>query len=229
MIPNQKNISFYLLFTFLITWGCEDDSLQLCEIPNVGNFTEVSDMGVISANFINNIRPDFGIPEENFTALYDVQIYSVKYTTTDNNNNIIYASGAVYLPLTPNDVPLSILSGQHGYTIKKTDVPSVTPLYGYLGLFGASIGYASVQSDYIGLGSSNVNYESVNMHQNGNAVVDLISGIKHYACEKDIELNANLENELYPRQIGISFSIDDKLLKSSAFFLNLVVESKSIK
>ena len=192
MISNRKNISFYLLFTFLITWGCEDDSLQLCEIPNVGNFTEVSDMGVISANFINNIRPDFGIPEENFTALYDVQIYSVKYTTTDNNNNIIYASGAVYLPLTPNDVPLSILSGQHGYTIKKTDVPSVTPLYGYLGLFGASIGYASVQSDYIGLGSSNVNYESVNMHQNGNAVVDLISGIKHYACEKDIELNDNV-------------------------------------
>lgn len=192
MISNRKNISFYLLFTFLITWGCEDDSLQPCEIPNVGNFTEVSDMGVISANFINNIRPDFGIPEENFTALYDVQIYSVKYTTTDNNNNIIYASGAVYLPLTPNDVPLSILSGQHGYTIKKTDVPSVTPLYGYLGLFGASIGYASVQSDYIGLGSSNVNYESVNMHQNGNAVVDLISGIKHYACEKDIELNDNV-------------------------------------
>jgi len=189
MISNRKNISFYLLFTFLITWGCEDDSLQPCEIPNVGNFTEVSDMGVISANFINNIRPDFGIPEENFTALYDVQIYSVKYTTTDNNNNIIYASGAVYLPLTPNDVPLSILSGQHGYTIKKTDVPSVTPLYGYLGLFGASIGYASVQSDYIGLGSSNVNYESVNMHQNGNAVVDLISGIKYYACENDIELS----------------------------------------
>ena len=81
------------------------------------------------------------------------------------------------------------MSGQHGYTIRKIDVPSVTPLYGYLGLFGASIGYASVQSDYIGLGSSNVSYESVNMHENGNAVVDLISGIKYYACENDIELN----------------------------------------
>ena len=27
------------------------------------------------------------------------------------------------------------------------------------------------------------------MHENGNAVVDLISGIKYYACENDIELN----------------------------------------
>ena len=188
-MPSHKRSYTYLFLAFLIIWGCENDSLDPCEIPSVGNFTKVSDMGVISANFINNIRPDFGIPEDNFTALYDVQIFSVEYTTTDNKNNIIYASGAVYLPLTSNDEPLSILSGQHGYTIRKIDVPSVTPLYGYLGLFGASIGYASVQSDYIGLGSSNVSYESVNMHENGNAVVDLISGIKYYACENDIELN----------------------------------------
>ena len=186
---SQKSSFFNLLFAFLIIWSCENNSSEPCDIPSVGNFTEVSDMGVISANFINNIRPDFGIPEEKFTALFDVQIFSVKYTTIDNNNNIIYASGAVYLPLTSNETPLSILSGQHGYTIRKIDVPSVTPLYGYLGLFGASIGYASVQSDYIGLGSSNVNYESVNMHQNGNAVVDLISGFKYYACENDIELS----------------------------------------
>ena len=188
-MPSHKRSYTYLFLAFLIIWGCENDSLDSCEIPSVGNFTKVSDMGVISANFINNIRPDFGIPEDNFTALYDVQIFSVEYTTTDNKNNIIYASGAVYLPLTSNDEPLSILSGQHGYTIRKIDVPSVTPLYGYLGLFGASIGYASVQSDYIGLGSSNVSYESVNMHQNGNAIVDLISGIKYYACENDIKLN----------------------------------------
>ena len=188
-MPSHKRSYTYLFLAFLIIWGCENDSLDPCEMPSVGKFTKVSDMGIISANFINNIRPDFGIPEDNFTALYDVQIFSVEYTTTDNKNNIIYASGAIYLPLTSNDEPLSILSGQHGYTIRKIDVPSVTPLYGYLGLFGASIGYASVQSDYIGLGSSNVSYESVNMHENGNAVVDLISGIKYYACENDIELN----------------------------------------
>ena len=90
-----------------------------------------------------------------------------KYETTDPKGNSVIASGAIYIPVKTDNEPLSLISGQHGLTIKRSDVASVLPLYGYLGVFGAGIGYAVIQPDYLGLGSSTFPYYPVYQKTNG--------------------------------------------------------------
>ncbi|HIB79567.1 MAG TPA: hypothetical protein EYO54_05035, partial [Candidatus Marinimicrobia bacterium] len=178
------------VFIFLL-FACGDKPEESCVAPTGGQFIEVRSMGTIDIQFINDLRPSFGIPES-FTAKYDVDVYAVNYATTDPDGKEAIATGAIYIPKTGNDDPLSLLSGQHGLTIKKRDVPSTLPLYGYLGLFGAAKGYASVQADYLGLGNSDVQNQPVNQKSSAVAVVDLIDGMRHYACENDIPLNENV-------------------------------------
>ena len=87
---------------------------------------------------------------------------------------------------------LSLVSGQHGLTIQKSDVASLIPALGYLGVFGASIGYAVIQPDYLGLGNSDFPYYPVYQKSNGKVLLDMVDGVKGFACENDIKLNDNL-------------------------------------
>ena len=77
---------------------------------------------------------------------------------------------------------MSLISGQHGLTIKKYDVPSVIPSYGYFGFFGAAIGYAAIQPDYVGLGTSDYPFYPFGQKANGRALVDMADGMMTYAC-----------------------------------------------
>ena len=87
---------------------------------------------------------------------------------------------------------LSLVSGQHGLTIQKSDVASLIPALVYLGVFGASIGYAVIQPDYLGLGNSDFPYYPVYQKSNGKVLLDMVDGVNGFACENDIKLNDNL-------------------------------------
>ena len=99
--------------------------------------------GTITKDSINSLRADFGI-EDKYEAIYDVSVVAVEYETLGPKGEAIIASGAVYIPI-KEDNERVIDIGQHGLTIKKYDVPSVIPSYGYFGFFGAAIGYAAIQ------------------------------------------------------------------------------------
>jgi len=184
-----RRIPIFVLLTIFI--ACDDNEKEACPGAEQGKYISVRNAGEMDAQFISNLKPSYGLPDD-FSILYDIKIYAVEYETTDPKGNNVIASGAVYVPVNPGDKPISLVSGQHGLTIKRSDVASVLPLYGYLGLFGASIGYAVIQPDYLGLGSSTFPYYPVYQKTNGKFLLDMVEGMQSFACENEINLNENL-------------------------------------
>ena len=188
---HHKDLHKSILVIFLLLFGACDDAVQeACKDPENGKIVNYTSKGVLPADYINSLKPSLGVPDS-FSAQYDVKVYSVDYETTDPNGNVVIASGAVYYPQ-GLDEPLSLLSGQHGLTIKRSEVASLIPVYGYLGLFGASIGYVGIQPDYLGLGNSTFPYYPVYQKSNGKVLLDMVEGVQAFSCENDIELNENL-------------------------------------
>ncbi len=215
--PYLKILQLLWVIIILFIPACGDKPEESCVDPTGGQFIEVRSMGTIDTKFINDLRPSFGIPET-FIAQFDVEVFAVTYATTDPDGKEATATGAIYIPKTGNSDPLSLLSGQHGLTIKKRDVPSTLPLYGYLGLFGAATGYASVQADYLGLGNSDTQNQPVNQKASAMAVVDLIEGFRHYACENDIPLNENVFLLGYSNGGYVSMAVHHELNKNPRSF-----------
>ena len=184
-----RRIPIFVLLTIFI--ACDDNEKEACPGAEQGKYISVRNAGEMDAQFISDLKPSYGLPDD-FSILYDIKIYAVEYETTDPKGNNVIASGAVYVPVNPGDKPISLVSGQHGLTIKRSDVASVLPLYGYLGLFGASIGYAVIQPDYLGLGSSTFPYYPVYQKTNGKFLLDMVEGMQSFACENEINLNENL-------------------------------------
>ena len=184
-----RRISIFTLLAIFV--ACDDTEKEACPIAEQGKYISASKIGDIDAQPIRDLKPSYGLPDD-FSILYDIEVYAVEYETTDPKGNSVIASGAIYIPLNTGDKPLSLVSGQHGLTIKRSDVASVLPLYGYLGLFGASIGYAVIQPDYLGLGSSTFPYYPVYQKTNGKFLLDMVEGMQSFACENEINLNDNL-------------------------------------
>ncbi|MEE3302695.1 MAG: prolyl oligopeptidase family serine peptidase [Candidatus Neomarinimicrobiota bacterium] len=184
-----RRIPILALLTIFI--ACDDTAKEACPVAEQGKYISVRNAGEMDAQFISDLKPSYGLPDD-FSILYDIKVYIVEYETTDPKGNNVIASGAVYVPVNPGDKPISLVSGQHGLTIKRSDVASVLPLYGYLGIFGASIGYAVIQPDYLGLGSSTFPYYPVYQKTNGKFLLDMVEGMQSFACENEINLNENL-------------------------------------
>ena len=182
-------ISFQILF--LVFLSCDEVAQESCPEPVNGDFISIVEKGEMTVDYIKGLKPSYGLPDD-FEISYDIQIYSVTYKTTDPNGKEAIASGAIYIPLNTGKESLSLVSGQHGLTIQKSDVASFLPALGYLGVFGASIGYAVIQPDYLGLGNSDYPFYPVYQKTNGKVLLDMAEGVKEFACENDITLNENL-------------------------------------
>ena len=181
--------SFVILFVIFIS--CDENLQESCPEPKFGDFISIVDKGEMTIDYIEGLKPSYGLPDD-FEISYDIKIYSVDYKTTDPNGNEAIASGAIYIPMNTGKESLSLVSGQHGLTIQKSDVASLIPALGYLGVFGASIGYAVIQPDYLGLGNSDFPYYPVYQKSNGKVLLDMVDGVKGFVCENDIKLNDNL-------------------------------------
>ena len=112
-IDLRKSILIIFLLLFV---ACDDPAEEVCKEPENGKIVNYTSKGVLPADYINSLKPSLGVPDS-FSAKYDVKVYSVDYETTDPDGNAVIASGAVYYPI-GLDEPLSLLSGQHGLTIK---------------------------------------------------------------------------------------------------------------
>ena len=209
----RKLISVIFLLLFV---ACDDEAQEACNEAEQGKILNYTSKGVLPADYINSLKPSLGLPDS-FSAKYDVKVYSVDYETTDPNGNTVTASGAVYYPI-GIDEPLSMLSGQHGLTIKRSEVASLIPIYGYIGLFGASVGYAAIQPDYLGLGNSTYPYYPVYQKSNGKVLLDMVEGVQAFSCENDIELNDNLFIMGYSNGGYNSIAMHDELSKNPRSF-----------
>ena len=215
-IERFKLTQLFLVISLTLFVACDDPAEEACKEAEQGKIVNYTSKGILSVDYINSLKPSLGLPES-FSAQYDVKVYSVDYETTDPNGKTVIASGAVYYPK-GLDEPLSLLSGQHGLTIKRSDVASLIPIYGYLGLFGASVGYVGIQPDYLGLGNSTFPYYPVYQKSNGKVLLDMVEGVQAFSCENDIELNDNLFVMGYSNGGYNSIAMHDELSKNPRSF-----------
>ena len=116
LINTFSKRSFVILFVIFIS--CDENLQESCPEPINGEFISVVDKGEMTIDYIEGLKPSYGLPDD-FVISYDIKIYSVDYKTTDPDGNEAIASGAIYIPMNTGKESLSLISGQHGLTIKK--------------------------------------------------------------------------------------------------------------
>ncbi len=141
---------------------------------------------------IEDVLTDFGLPVDFLPLQYEVDFYKINYMTLHPNGDSVMVSGALCLP-SGVTCPLPLSSYQHGTMAKKTDAPSHMVGEGDLGILYASVGYAIVLADYIGLGDSEDFHLYVHAESEANACLDLIRA----AYELQDELNYSLNDQLF--------------------------------
>ncbi len=110
---------------------------------------------------------------------YDVTVYRVFYYTHNYQNNLITASGLIYVPEIINYF-VPVVCYQHGTAIQKQEVPSVTADMGYYVPFimASETGAIVCASDYIGLGFSDGVQHFYEPTEEANAVVDMLGSVQ---------------------------------------------------
>jgi pimeloyl-ACP methyl ester carboxylesterase len=141
---------------------------------------------------IEDVLTEFGLPVDFLPLQYEVDFYKINYMTLHPNGDSVMVSGALCLP-SGVTCPLPLSSYQHGTMAKKTDAPSHMVGEGDLGILYASVGYAIVLADYIGLGDSEDFHLYVHAESEANACLDLIRA----AYELQGELNYSLNDQLF--------------------------------
>jgi acetyl esterase/lipase len=98
--------------------------------------------------FSKSIITLFGLSD----VKYDIDMYKVRYNTTDLNGQPIIASGMIAVPVNPTCDSLPIALYAHGTVLKRDNVPSANNQESALGKAFASKGYVVAMPDYLGLG-----------------------------------------------------------------------------
>ncbi len=210
-----KLISITLVFIFV---GCDDNSQEACPEAEQGKYTSIRKKGELPASYINDLKPSYGLPDD-FNVSYDIIIYAVEYETTDPKGNSVIASGAIYIPVKTDNEPLSLISGQHGLTIKRSDVASVLPLYGYLGACEREI---DLNDNLFLIGYSNGGYNSMAMHHElamNPRKFDIDASVV-IAGYFDLEREANFT---YPERLGRpSWAVYHPYVLNKTYELNII-------
>ncbi len=140
---------------------------------------------------INTVVSDFNLPLELVAPQYEVDIYRVSYETTHPNGETWPVTGALALP-SGITCPLPLSSYQHGTIARKTDAPSYLSDEALLGVLYASVGFACVLPDYIGLGDSPGLHLYVHADSEALASLDLIRAAHTLQDELNFALNDQL-------------------------------------
>jgi len=131
-----------------------------------------------------------GIPVE---ARYPVDVVKLIYETIDPWGGKTVASGALVLPVGAPS-PLPVVSYQHGTVLAANDVPSAdTNLVQRLpGIGFASLGYAVVLPDYLGLGDSPGVHPYHHARSQATVGVDLLRAARDWCAGAGVEWGGEL-------------------------------------
>ena len=121
----------------------------------------------------------------------DVRFIKVTYETVDAHGLRTIASGALALPLGV-EMPVPLLSYQHGTVVERENVPSRLNLEGFLGVAFATSGYAVVLPDYLGLGDSPGPHPFLHAASEATAVIDLLRAARTLCASEGIQVSPQL-------------------------------------
>jgi pimeloyl-ACP methyl ester carboxylesterase len=148
-----------------------------------------------TAQDIDNILVNFGLPSGLIVAEYEVDYYKITYSTRnaqDTGNTL--ATGALVVP-TGVSCPVPLISYQHGTTSLRYGVPSARGGSEYqIGIIAAALtGSVTSMPDYLGLGDSPGFHPYVHAASEASASIDLL----RTARELSDSLSYNLNDQLF--------------------------------
>jgi hypothetical protein len=174
----MKQFLFTILFLSFIT-----TKAQILEVTKIEELTTEGIQAVLTA---------FGVPQGFIENRFDVDLYRVRYTSTNpSNGEPIEASGAIAVPI-GTQCPLPLVSYQHGTVALKTDVPSFNNFEANIGKVFASSGYVVCMPDYIGLGTSPGLHPYVHAKSEADAALDLMRAARELSDSLQFTLNDQL-------------------------------------
>ncbi|MBL9173135.1 MAG: alpha/beta fold hydrolase [Verrucomicrobiales bacterium] len=159
-------------------------------VPNRGNLRTSALQGQWDAEFQNRVYTNWGI--SSFVhAKYGVVSRSFIYETVDPFGLSITASALLILPM-GNTGPLPLVSVQHGTTARKVDAPSQPNSGDMWASVLASLGYAVVVPDYLGLGTSPGYQAYLHAKSEATCVVDALRAGKALCASNQVTLDGRL-------------------------------------
>ncbi|MEN8226347.1 MAG: hypothetical protein ABFS05_13405, partial [Bacteroidota bacterium] len=187
-----------ILALFMVFQACKksDDTVPVAPDPvehQRGDIAKVTSLGIYSTDMIEQIIEESPIDFTQMLA-HSVEALSVQYYTVDHEDNMILASGAIFVPQNRSAFPL--MSIQHGTETRRDLVASVDPensSEGKIALLTASIDYVTLVPDYQGFGVSLDFHPYLHANSLVPGVIDFIIAGKNYCQQNDIQL----KDELY--------------------------------
>jgi len=114
-------------------------------------------------------------------ALYDIHMYSITYETIDQFGNVTVASGLISYPDNIN-FAYPIITFQHGTQIRRDSAPSMNGLNDLI-LWLTTSGYIFIESDYLGLGVSEMLHPYHLKDVTASSVIDMVRASEHF-CDQ---------------------------------------------
>jgi pimeloyl-ACP methyl ester carboxylesterase len=155
-----------------------------------GELLSVSNRGTLPKALLAGVLASQQIP---ITPLYNVRLYKLVYETVDPLGAITKASGALLLPENPAAL-LPLVSYQHGTLMLTNAAPSSMNLQGeaMIGIALASVGYAAVVPDYLGLGDSPGPHPYHHARSEATACVDMLRASRFFCGTNNVGLTNKL-------------------------------------
>jgi predicted esterase len=200
--PAGKNIffrfiPFYTLILFqLFSISCSKKNTYSPVEPALqsrGQLISSTLLGVYTAQSLQQlVNPESSLIPTNLKIQYDVTAYKIEYCTVDPQGNLVIASGCLSIPSGQKNLPL--LSFHHGTETQRSDVASQNPIAEetFESVLTASLGYYSLQPDYLGFGSSTEPHPYLVAGALADEVVDFILACRSYANSRNISLNGQV-------------------------------------
>jgi hypothetical protein len=137
----------------------------------------------ISSTFVKSYTKSFFFQQFGLQATYDVNLYRIKYSTTDVKGLSTVASGLVCLP---NDkktsYPLNVY--HHGTVGSRLEVPSYGSFEAVLPSILTGFGFIGICPDYLGLGDSPGIHPYVHAESEASASKDMLLAAQKFISEQ---------------------------------------------
>ena len=126
-----------------------------------------------------------------FETHYDIEQWSIKYTTVGVHGELLVVSAGVYLPADVT-APLPLVSVSHGTLTDKNTVPSNTGIIAQA-LGHASHGSVAVFADYIGMGTDAADFPAYLVADVGATTsLDALRATRELLKQKNLSLDGRL-------------------------------------
>ncbi len=187
-----KRFNYYLaaLISVLLLQTCSENSTNM-PLPQTerGELVSYELKETYSTEAVKLII-DYLDPVDDIKAEYEVEHIKIIYKTLGPGGEIVQASGALFLPKSDENLPSACL--MHGTETKRSNVASenlYSSLGGLSGLILASMGYAVIVPDYLGLGVSQTYHPYIIAEPTAECAVDMLRAVKFYDERIDYKNN----------------------------------------